>query len=90
MSSDIINDFNVGAWAVVLFMHNISGMEFAALVFGDMEPSYQRQVAERWVESKTRAIGQLDHKRRAKFLELVKNFEEASARKQMEADARFR
>lgn len=69
-------DFNVGAWAMVCWIYNTSGIAFAKIAYGeDQHPSYLIEKADVWGKSPVRALGFLDEHCRARVLEAIRRHE---------------
>lgn len=67
-----MRDFDAGAWAMVSYIYNTSGEEFARDAYGeDAHPSYLAEKAETWAASPVRAMGFLDAKGRARIFAKV-------------------
>lgn len=67
-----MDDFDVGAWAMVDYIYNTSGDKFAADVFPGSHPSYQNEKAMAWGDSPVRAMGFLDHIHRERLFAAVR------------------
>ena len=64
--------FEIGAWAMVLFLHDTSGVEYAELIYGkDKHPNYLAEKAELFAKSPTSAISALDAEHILKLLAIV-------------------
>ncbi len=74
-----LDRFDVGAWALALYLYNTNGEQFVRDVFGDVHPSYAAEKAEAFGLSPLRAIGFLDNERRARLLAVARERHGAAA-----------
>lgn len=79
-----MNDFEVGAWAMVNYIYNTGGEAFADAVFPGSHPSYRAEKADQWAASPQRAMGYLDNVHRERLFVAVRQHEQA-AREQLNA-----
>ena len=66
------DDFATGAWAMVQFLYDTSGYQFAELIWPGRHPNYIAEKATAWTESPARAISMLDVENRTKLLGAVR------------------
>jgi hypothetical protein len=68
-----MDEFDVGAWAMVQWIYNTSGYKFAEIAYGkDHHPSYLHEKANMWADSPARAMGYLGNEQRKRIAAAVR------------------
>lgn len=69
----MLSDFDAGAWAMVSYIYNTSGDQFARDAYGEEHhPSYLAEKASTWASSPARALGFLGAEQRARIFTKVR------------------
>jgi hypothetical protein len=68
-----MDDFEVGAWAMVYWIYNTSGVKFAETAYGvDQNRDYLNEKAALWAMSPVRALGFLGPEQRERVFAAVR------------------
>lgn len=78
-----VTEFDVGALALVFYLYNTSGTQYAEDVFPGEHPNYLEEKAGMWARSPSRAIGFLDSEHLRRLFAIARERYEAQARKQL-------
>jgi len=66
-----MSDKMIGAWAMVLYIYNTSGVKFVQDVYGIVHPTYEEEKMKAWGQSPATAMGFLDQEHREKLLSIA-------------------
>ncbi len=64
-------DQHIGAVALMLYLHNTSGVKFVEDIFGEVHETYMHEKSSQYATSPTRAIGHLDDDHRSKLVNIA-------------------